>query len=88
MTLAEVKTQSKTTVTMTIFLVLAKTTPVNTAIGTHAKMKNLYMSHGFGVITRITGISRRRTIVAFKVSLPDFTKETTAATRGIPRFKR
>ena len=88
MTLAEVKTQSKTKVTMTIFLVLANITPAKTAIGIQAKMKNLYMSHGLGVKRMTLGIKNRRRKVPFKSSFPRFTKEIMAIMKGMPRFKK
>ena len=88
MTLAEVKTQSKTNVTITIFLVLDNITPAKTAMGIQAKMKNLYMSHGLGVNNKMLGIRTKKSIVPFKSSFPDFTKETIAITKGIPRFNR
>ena len=69
-------------------LVLANITPANTAIGIHAKMKNLYMSHGLGVNKIMLGIRNKKRNVPFRSSFPGFTKETIAITKGMPKFKK
>ena len=85
---AEDRIESKTKVTITIFLVFAKTIPANTAIGTQRKMKNLYMSHGLGVKSMMLGIINKRIKVPFRIQFPRFTNETMANTKGTPRFKK
>ncbi len=70
------------------FLIFDKAAPLNTASGTHAKMKNLYMSQGLGVSETMFGIRKRNRNVSFRKVLPVFFTKAKVSMKGIPRFKK
>ena len=87
-TLAEVKTESKTKVKIKSLFTLASMNPQRTAIGIQAKMKNLYMSQTLGVNTKTLGIRSKRSKVPFKYPLPRLKKANFVKSKGIPKFRK
>ena len=86
MTLAVVKTESTSNTSAMLFLILASAAPLSTAMGIQAKMKNLYMSHEFGVIEIRFGIRNRITKTNFRRVPFTFVMKTRESKNGIPRF--
>ena len=67
-------------------LIFANAAPLNAAMGIHAKMKNLYMSHGFGVAEIRFGIRNRAINTVFRRVPFTFLMNIIVSRKGSPRF--